>query len=196
MAKTIKITDWIFEIFNLHIQWIKYTFKGLIILGLFPSTAAVFAVIRYWLLKRETESLAKLFRQYYYDNYKVANVLGWFFLFISFIVLLNFFYIPYYPENFKTVMYAIIVFMSIILLITWTFLFPAIVHYKLPHHQLFLVILKSGFSSIGGIMTPIISTGIFIVIILKLPALLLFFGITPLALVQETVSIKIFKDFN
>src|SRR5699024_4798911 len=116
MAKTIKITDWIFEIFNLHIQWIKYTFKGLIILGLFPSTAAVFAVIRYWLLKRETESLAKLFRQYYYDNYKVANVLGWFFLFISFIVLLNFFYIPYYTENFKKVMYAIFVFMCIIFL--------------------------------------------------------------------------------
>lgn len=79
MSKTVKLTDWIFEIFSLQILWIIHIFKGFIVLGIFPSIAAVFAVVRHWLLKREVESLSYIFKQYYKENFKTANILGWFF---------------------------------------------------------------------------------------------------------------------
>ncbi|MEI3612513.1 DUF624 domain-containing protein [Pseudogracilibacillus sp. SO30301A] len=61
MSKTAKITDWIFELFHLHLhfQWIIYTIRGFVISGLFPSTASIFADIRHWLLKGRTEMLTK-----------------------------------------------------------------------------------------------------------------------------------------
>ncbi|MEI3612497.1 YesL family protein [Pseudogracilibacillus sp. SO30301A] len=196
MSKTAKITDLIFELFHLHFQWIIYTLKGFVIAGLFPSIAAIFAVIRHWLLKGRTEMLTKLFKQYYDENFRVANIFGWSVLLITLVVITNFIYMSYYPENIRLIMYAILVFMSIILFIIWVYLFPTIVHYKLSNHDLFLVMLKTGFSSILGLVLQIIFIGILLLIIFRLPALLLFFGLTPLAFFQMMVSIKIFNKLN
>ncbi|MCT1901309.1 YesL family protein [Oceanobacillus sojae] len=196
MSKTVKLTDWIFEIFSLQILWITHIFKGFIVLGIFPSIAAVFAVVRHWLLKREVESLYNIFKQYYKENFKTANILGWFFSSITFIVIMNFIYTAYYPEQIQIIMYAAVIFMAIILLIVWAYLFPAIVHYKLSVYELFLVVLKAGFSSLKGIIFQLISAVIIFVIIFKLPGLVLIFGIIPFAFTQTAISIKVFHELN
>lgn len=193
MSKTAKITDWIFELFHLHFQWIIYTLRGFIIAGLFPSIAAIFAVIRHWLLKGKTEMLSKLFKQYYNENFKVANIFGWSILLITIAIITNFLYTPYYPESIQLIMYTALIFMSVILFIIWVYLFPTIVHFKLSNQELFLVMLKAGFSSVLGLGLQILFIGILLLIIFRLPALLLFFGFTPLAFFQMLVSIKIFN---
>lgn len=196
MSKTVKLTDWIFEILNLQFLWIIYLFKGFIIMGIFPSTAAVFAVIRHWLMKKEDTSISLLFKQYYKENFKLANKLGWFFFFVTLIVTVNFIYTPYYPQQIRMIMYAAIVFMSILLFIAWVYLFPAIVHYKLSIYELFLVILKAGFSSLIGVIMQVISAAIIIFILWKLPAMLLLFGIIPFAFTQTAVSMKVFYELD
>ncbi|GEM_PF-1896647 len=196
MSKVAKVTDLIFELFQLHFQGIIYTLKGFIIVGLFPSIAAIFAVVRHWLLKGRKEMLNKLFKQYYKENFKTANLFGWSFLLVTIAVIINYLYTPYYPKNMQLIMYTALVFMSVMLFIIWVYLFPVIVHYKLSYQELFLVMLKTGFSSILGIGVQVIFIGILLLIILKLPALLLFFGITPFAFFQMMASIKIFDKLK
>lgn len=79
MLKSAKIVNFIYMVFCLHIQWLLHVVKGFIIAGIFPSTAAVYAVIRDLLLKKEIDSLSYTFSNYYSHNFKVANILGWLF---------------------------------------------------------------------------------------------------------------------
>src|SRR5690625_1115284 len=103
MFKTVKIMDWLYEILRVHFYWILYLLKGFIIVGIFPATAAVFAIFRQRLLKRELEPLDKLFRQYYKENFKVANIFGWLLMIVTLSVLVNFFYIPFYPVKLQMI---------------------------------------------------------------------------------------------
>lgn len=61
MFKSAKIVNFIYMVFCLHIQWLLHVVKGFIIAGIFPSTAAVYAVIRDLLLKKEIDSLSNTF---------------------------------------------------------------------------------------------------------------------------------------
>ncbi|WP_052400600.1 YesL family protein [Oceanobacillus jeddahense] len=196
MSKMVKLTNWIFEILSLHMFWLIYIFKGFIILGIFPSTAAVFAVIRNWLLNGESKSIPMLFKQYYKENFKISNILGWFLTILTFTVIVNFIYTPYYLEQIQIIMYTAIILMSILLFISWGYLFPAIVHYRLAVYELFLVVLKAGFSSLKGMVIQVISVLILFLLILKLPGLLLVFGVVPLAFMQMVISMKVFYELD
>lgn len=196
MSKTAKITDLLYEILRLQFYWIIYIFRGGIVAGIFPSTAAVFAIIRSQLLKKEDESLSKLFRLFYCENFKVANILGGSFALVTGVIIINFFYIPYYPESMRVSMYAIIVFMSFLLLIVWIYLFPTIVHFKLSISKLFLVILKTGFSSLFGTIIQIIVLGLLSLFMFRFPVFIFMFGIIPFALVQMLVSIHLFGNLE
>ena len=196
MSKTVKFTDWLYEILTLHFRWVVYLFKGFIVLGFFPATSAVFAVVRDRILNKDIASLPQAFKQYYHENFRTANILGWLFTFITGIVILNLFLIPYYPEAVHLLMYAIIAFTSFILIISWIYLFPTIVHFQLPIKELFLVILKTGFSSIPAIVIQIIAMMIILLISLRFLAFFILFGVTPYALIQMSFSLRLFKRFQ
>lgn len=194
MERTLVFADWLLELLQLHFLWIVYIFRGWIVGGIFPSTAAVYAVIRHWLSKKEPQSLSKLFKQYYMENFKVANILGWTFLSVTFITVMNFLYLPYYPGGLRMIMYSIIISFILIILVGWIYLFPIIVHYHLSISNYFIVIIKQGFTSILGTIMQLLFLGIYLYCVYTLPALLLLFGIVPFVLVQMAVNINIFQE--
>lgn len=196
MSKTVKFTDWLYEILTLHFRWVVYLFKGFIVLGFFPATSAVFAVVRDRILNKDIASLPQAFKQYYHENFRTANILGWLFTFITSIIIINLFLIPYYPLALHIPMYAIIAFTSFILVISWIYLFPTIVHFQLPIKELFLVILKTGFSSIPAIVIQIIAMMIILLISLRFLGFFILFGVTPYALIQMSFSLRLFKRFQ
>ncbi|MCM3478488.1 YesL family protein [Caldibacillus thermoamylovorans] len=189
MLKSAKIVNFIYMVFCLHIQWLLHVVKGFIIVGIFPSTAAVYAVIRDLLLKKEIDSLSYTFSNYYSHNFKVANILGWLFFAFSGAVILNFMYIPYYPESIRIFMYGMIVFLAVILMVAWFYLFPSVVHFDFPVHIYIIGSLKTGFSSLFGLLLHIMTICIFVITLLKFPAIYFFFGITPLAFAQMSISL-------
>lgn len=196
MSRTFVFAEWLYEIVKLHFFWVVYIFKGFVVAGVFPSVAAVYATIRHWQLKRESRSVSELFKQYYEENFKVANIFGWMFLSATAILVLNFLYIPLYPETVRMIMYAVILFLALLLLIGWIYVFPIVVHYKLPISSLFVAILKAGFASLTGMIMQILFACIFILIVYKLPAFFVLFGIIPLSLVQIAISLNVFDKLK
>lgn len=194
MQRTLVFTDWLLEILKLHFYWVVYLFRGGIILGIFPATAAMYAVIRHWQMKeQEPPSLADLYKQYYEENYWAANILGWMFCAVTSVIAANFYFLPYYPETLRLFMYPVIISFTFILLIGWLYMFPAVVHFTMPVASYFAVIIKLGFTSFPGVIMQVFFLGIYLTAIYMLPALLILFGIVPLVFVQMAVTFNIFQ---
>src|SRR5690625_7867515 len=103
MFKAFIFDELLLEILKLHFLWIGYIFRGLVVAGLFPATAAVYAVVRHWQLKREARPTAVLFKQYYEDNFKTSNALGWMCFVIAGVIGVDFLYIANYAEKMRLV---------------------------------------------------------------------------------------------
>lgn len=196
MGRTLFFTDWLLEILKLHFFWILYLLRGWVIAGIFPSTAAMYAVVRHWLMKKEAGTLSHLYKQYYQENFKAANILGWMFFVVTCIIAINIYYLPYYSEGMRLVMYPILLFFAVIVFIGWLYVFPTIVHYAFSISNYFVVILRMGFASLSGIIMQVFILGIFILGVYILPSVLVIFGITPLVLVQMAISYNIFQKLR
>lgn len=66
----------------------------------------------------------------------------------------------------------------------------------MPIHQLFAMILKVDFSSFSGVIMQVFIVGIFLMVIYIAPAFLVLFGVTPLALVQMSISMNVFEKVH
>ncbi|ADU30540.1 YesL family protein [Evansella cellulosilytica] len=197
MKKIFAFAEWLLELLKLHFYWIVFILRGAIILGLFPATAALYGVIRHWIRESDYEDQLQLFKRLYKENFKVANIYGWIFTAISGIIILNFLYIPLYSEDVvKITMYTVIIFFIIILTIFWLYLFPVIIHYRLPIRDYFAAIIQVGISSPLAIIMQLMLLGIYSMLIYHLPPLIILFGIIPFALTQVAISNNIVNKID
>lgn len=69
---------WIYNIFLLQFLWILYSIKGVIVLGVFPSTAGIVQVVYRWFNKKEVDfSISTEFKRGYRSQFKRANLIGY-----------------------------------------------------------------------------------------------------------------------
>ncbi|MDQ0253236.1 putative membrane protein YesL [Evansella vedderi] len=193
MNRVFVFAEWLYELLKLHFYWIVYILKGFVVLGIFPSTAAMYSVVRHWLRDEYHEEQSKLYKKFYSENFVVANIYGWMLTATSGVIALNVLFIPYYTDTLKIIMYAIIIFFTILLIILWSYTFPVIAHYALPTKNYFLVILKTGVFSITATIMQLLLLGIYLFIIYFFPPLVILFGITPFVIVQMAISNNIFR---
>src|SRR5699024_679089 len=77
------ISNWIFNIAFINILWIIFTILGLGIFGLFPATAAMFAVARKWIILGERDfNVLPMFWKFYRQDFFKLN--GFALLFYAF----------------------------------------------------------------------------------------------------------------
>lgn len=198
MKRFIGFAEWLWELLVLQGIWLLYILKGFILLGLFPSTTAVYAVVRTWIRKQTEESTVVLFRQYYKEHFRQANMLGWSFLVISAIIFINFMFIPMYGFDWLRVgMYGLLIFMSFIMLTLWVFLFPVLVHFEIKKSTSYaLVMVKTALMAPSGLILQLLFSGVYTMLVYFLPPLIIVFGIIPLALIQMAVTLNIYRDNN
>src|SRR5690625_6125259 len=77
-----KTLEWITRFAYINLLWIFFTIIGGVLLGFFPATTAMFAIIRDWLQGNNDDPLFIGFWQYYKKEFWKGNRLG------AFIVLL------------------------------------------------------------------------------------------------------------
>lgn len=193
MNRLFKFSEKLYQTVKLHFIWLLFILRGFIILGIFPATAALYAFVKNPLKDQSPKELLHFIKNHYKKYFKVSNVFGWTFLFITFIILFNFIYISIYPEMIRLAMYTIILFISFLMLICWIYLFPVIVHYELSNSEYFVMIFRMGFSSLSSLIVQLLILGIYIFLIYLLPPLFLFIGIVPLAHFQLFVSSNILQ---
>ncbi len=65
------------RLFQLHLLWVVGTLAGGVLLGVFPATAAVYAVVRGDVMGNERGPLVRQFRTAWRREFRTANLLGY-----------------------------------------------------------------------------------------------------------------------
>src|SRR5690625_999689 len=84
-----KITMNITRFAYVNILWIIFTILGLGILGFFPSTVAMFGVVRQWVVGEKEIDIFPLFWRTFRDEFKIANIIGYTLLIIGYLLVME-----------------------------------------------------------------------------------------------------------
>lgn len=124
------ILQWVTRFVILNLFWFLYSARGLFVLGIFPATVAALGVMKKWLDGEHDIRIRESFKQFYKEDFKDANKIGWTLSLIGAVLYLNYTIIAgsdggvwvgtIFGFYFITFLYSIIV--------AWTF--PLLIQYK------------------------------------------------------------------
>lgn len=194
MRKLFDLVDRMWELLVLNFIWIVYMFRGAIILGFFPATAAVYGVLRHWNKNGMDQKTLSLFKQFYRENFKNANVLGWLLSVLSAMVFLNWYLLPSITSPaIKIIIYGIIIPFSIFLILMWTYLFPILVHFELRWINYLIVIFKFSVTYFSYTVLQLALIVLYGMVFAQFPIFMMLFGFTIIALGQVAICSHIFE---
>ena len=81
------------KITYVNILWIFFSIAGLVVLGIVPSTVALYGVIRKWVMKETEVPVFKTFFNIYKTEFVKSNVLGILMGIIGYVLFFNLVYI-------------------------------------------------------------------------------------------------------
>lgn len=194
MGKLFDLVDRLWDLLVLNFLWFIYILRGFIIFGFFPSTTAVYGVVRYWITNTDHENFSTLFKKYYKENFKNSNLLGWLLTVLSLMVFLNWYLVPSLNDPvIKTVIYGIIIPFSIFLILMWIYLFPVLVHFSFPWIQYLMIILKISITSLSYTILQTLIIIIYGILLANFTIFMAIFGLTILALGQMYICTYVFE---
>ncbi|WP_066190621.1 YesL family protein [Gracilibacillus timonensis] len=171
-----RLANWVTQLAYFNMLWVLFSVAGLGILGFFPATAALFAVIRKWMLEEDIR-VFQTFWKYVRKDFIKANILGYLVLAIGYILYIEFQILwssgqtMYVLASFGVLA---LVFLYVIMLL---FLFPIFSHFNLS------MVNYLKWPLVIGIIHPILTVFIvltlsvsYYVVFMTIPALLFFFG--------------------
>lgn len=122
--------EWIGRLALVNVLWILFTLGGGIVVGLAPSTGAVFSIVRSW-LKSETDiSIVKHFLTYFKQNFFKANLLALPLAVLSGILIINIRILELYDGFFPSSIRMLLIVVLWLYLIMVIYLFPLFVNYQ------------------------------------------------------------------
>ncbi|WP_158738247.1 YesL family protein [Alteribacillus sp. YIM 98480] len=188
--------EWFMNIAYLNILWILFTLLGGVVLGAAPSTSAMFAVIRKLFLAEEKVPVTRLFLTYYRKDFFKINGLFYCFVVMGIILLADVYFLMGMNSEIAAVFLILVGFLSVIYVIALIMFFPVYSHYDVRFFSYFK------HSIFIGIMRPLhvltMAIGIFVsyYVMLFLPALFFFFGMSLGALIIGSVCHHIFLKID
>jgi uncharacterized membrane protein YesL len=126
-----KLMDWISKLALLNLLWIASTILGLGVFGFFPSTVAMFAVVRKWMLGEEEVSIVKTFWASYKKEFVKSNLLGVFIVAAGLVLYADLLFIQNAAKNMATFLYIPLFIITFIFVCTLFYLIPIFVHYEM-----------------------------------------------------------------
>jgi len=121
----------VIRVVYINLLWFTFTLLGLILFGFFPATFAMFAVVRSETIsERQDKSIFKLYWKAYVEYFVKINIIGWLYVLILFVLLLEIDFISEYNNNFLNVFLVPLLTLIVILCCTLLFIFPFHVHYR------------------------------------------------------------------
>lgn len=166
--------EWITKFAYVNVLWIIFTLAGGIILGFYPATTALYAVVRDWLKGNTDAPIASSFLSFYKKDFIKSNKLGIFITALTLLVLLNLQYIQASPA---LTWIHIPLFAFVLLFVLFIcYVFPAFVHFDITNrrvmHHAFLLLLVNPLHTAA--MALMLAAAFFLMSLL--PALLFIFG--------------------
>ncbi|MDY0409395.1 YesL family protein [Virgibacillus soli] len=191
-----RITEWITRFAYIHLLWILFTISGFVIFGFFPSTVAMFSIVRDWLRGKTDIPIFQTFWNYFKQEFKKSNLLGVFVYAVTLLIVLDFYFITSNTINRFTwinIPLFAFIFLFILFLI---YLFPTIAHYHMKPMQLiknaFFIMLVSPIQSFLILLSLVSLYFIFKL----LPALAFIFGGSVYAFITMWLCLHAFEKIE
>lgn len=172
-----QISIWVTRFAYLNILWIGFAIVGIVLFGLFPSTVAMFGVVRQWMAGEKDIEIFPVFWKIYRQEFKRSNICCYILVAIGYILTIEIKILRATEELVYIVASFGVVALFVIYFIMLIYFFPVFVHFnlKIKDYLKWPVII--------GIIHPILT--IFLVIVLMflyylimqtIPSFVIFFG--------------------
>ncbi|MCK0473675.1 YesL family protein [Halalkalibacter sp. APA_J-10(15)] len=169
-----KACDLIMKMAYINILWMMFSILGVVVLGFFPATVAMFSVIRDLLSKKDIP-IFQNFWTIYKNEFIKSNVLGLILLVIGYIFYIDLLFLREATGHIQ-LLYMPLMIVCIIFFLTLLYIFPVYVHYDIN----ILPIIKNSFFLM--VLFPIYTISMLIIclivyfIMITFPSLLIFFS--------------------
>ena len=192
-SKFYSLLEWIMWLAYLNLLWMGGLAAGLFVLGLFPATVSMFAVIR-GLLKRDSAEnrIFHTFVSTYKKEFVKSNLIGFTIAAMGCVLYLDFLFI----QNMSGVVYYILftglIFISLVYVISLLYIVPVYVHYDLSFFQYFR------HAVLIGIVSPVITllmlaglAGLYLLLV-SIPGLIPFITTSSVAFILMSSALIVF----
>ncbi|MEH7095819.1 YesL family protein [Neobacillus vireti] len=170
------ITELVMQFAYLQLLWIAFTLVGLGLLGIFPSTAAMFSVVRKWIIGEEDIPVFKTFWQTYKTEFVRVNGLGLILSAIGWLLYVDYHFFTFGISMGNSILKIVTLLIIYLFSTTCIYFFPIFVHFRYRFFDYFK------YSFLYSVSTPLKTAGIFIIsyiiyfLLMKVPVLFLFFS--------------------
>ena len=129
-------TEWIAKFAYINLLWIGFSLVGLIVLGFFPATISLFAVIRKWIMGEGDIPIFRTFWTTYKSEFLRSNGLGLLVAVVSGLIVLDLVFMKNLGNGFtNAIQFPLYMFLFAVVM-TMFYLFPVYVHYELKLIQM------------------------------------------------------------
>lgn len=192
--KAYEIMSWITRLIYVNLLWLLFTITGLVVLGFFPATAAMFTVTRKWMLGETDVPLFKTFYKTFKSSFLQINVIGYCLLLLGIFLYVDLRFFQASQQVLVSLLSFLILFALLIYFTILLYLFPVFVHFKFKT----LEYIKYSFViAVGRPLTTImmiVGSYIIYLIVSVMPVLLLFTSGSLLSVVLMWIAMKSFPQ--
>lgn len=172
-----KFAVWVTRLAYLNILWVAFTIVGLGLFGLMPSTMAMFAVARKWVMGERDIPIFKTFWDTYKKDFVKTNGIGLIIFTAIYILVIEFRILFNHEQLIYNLAAFGVVAIAILLAIVLTYIFPIYVHFNLRVRDYFTWPLVIGITH--PILTVVLTVGIgalYYIVYNIIPVIVFLFG--------------------
>lgn len=177
--------EWVYRLTVLNFLWIGMSIAGFGFFGIFPATAAVFAVIRQYQRGNKKVKLVSNFMHYYKRDFVKTNSIGYIYLLMLSVAWLDYRYLLSMNNYWIVSMSFIVLVATFVILVGFFFVFSLFAHYDLP---LWKAVTNPFRFMVCHMRRTLALIGLFVLwgsMVDQVPGILLFLGVSfPIFLVQ------------
>ncbi|RSL32414.1 DUF624 domain-containing protein [Salibacterium salarium] len=187
------ITEWITRLAYVNILWITFSILGLLVFGFFPSTFAMFAVVRKWIMGKSDFKVLPTFWAEFRTEFIKANVIGLIFIILAYIFYVDFRFFASLEGITSMIFISVSGSIFVVFFIIGLFIFPVLAHFKLSTLQYFKQAFFVGVSSPVAVISTMLSLIVMYFLIVRFPALIIFFSGSTLAYLLMWFAMRTFR---
>lgn len=196
MSGVNNILEWISRLALLNILWIGFSLLGFIVLGFYPATVAMFAVVRRWAMGDFEAPVFSVFWSSYKSEFVKSNMFGAVISLIGIILFIDFLFLKQASSMVQNLLNVPFLIISLIFICSLLYVFPMYVHYNMK----VLDVLKNAFFVM--VMNPfktlimLISCVGLVILFSFAPPLMIVCSGNVLALVMSKPAMNAFNKVN
>jgi len=171
-----RVGNWIILLGTLNVLWIIFSLLGLIVFGLFPSTVAMYTVVRQCIRGKNDLPIFRTYWESYRSNFLKANALGLTLFIIAYLIYIDFIFLNTLTGWPAILLNVILISALILFSVVMLLIFPVFVHYELRILQYIKVSIVIGISYPIQTLFILLSAVFIYAIVIIIPGLFLFFG--------------------